>query len=64
MQVRGMRHPLLLQRSLPPLPPTPLARPQDLDTSFLDMATPSRAPAHNPPEGSPAQVLPQALTPL
>jgi len=65
MQVRGMRHPLLLQRSLPPLPPIPLTGPQDLDTNFLDMAVSGRAPAHNPAEGSPSQaILRHALTPL
>lgn len=58
-QVRGMRHPLLLQRSLPPLPPLLLAAAQDLDTSFLDMAGPlgSSVPAQAPPVAREAQVL-------
>ena len=59
MQVEGMRHPLLLQRSLPRLPPIPLTPAQDLDTSFLDLVGPpsSSTPVEAPPETSKPEVL-------
>ena len=40
VQVCGMRHPLLLQRSLPRLPAPPVSAPADFDfeTSHLDLA--------------------------
>lgn len=54
-----MRHPLLLQRSLPRLPPIPLTPAQDLDTSFLDLvgASGSSTPLEAPPEASKPEVL-------
>ncbi|CAL8471247.1 g10789 [Coccomyxa elongata] len=61
VQVEGMRHPLLLQRSLPPLPPIPLSPAQDLDTSFLDLVGP---PSSSTPVEAPAEApKPEALQP-
>lgn len=35
-QVMGMRHPLLLQKALPPLPELPSAACEDVELSYLD----------------------------
>jgi len=40
MQVGGMRHPLLLQKSLAPLPEAPSAASNDVELSYLDSFLP------------------------
>ena len=52
MQVRGMRHPLLLQKSLAPLPELPSAASNDVELSYLD----SFLPGADVPSQAPSQV--------
>ena len=51
MQVGGMRHPLLLQASLDPLPAPPSAASEDTELSYLD----SFAPGADVPKLAPSQ---------
>ena len=48
-----MRHPLLLQRSLPRLPQPPLAAPPDFETSHLDLL--EGVPGGSVPDQAPAE---------
>ncbi|KAK9844214.1 hypothetical protein WJX81_008230 [Elliptochloris bilobata] len=60
VRVRGMRHPLLLQRALPPLPEPPAAAEVDFASSHLNMlGPPPAAPARHKsdaPEAAPAEL--------
>lgn len=58
LQVEGMRHPLLLQGALAPLPQPPSAASEDVGTSYLD----SYAPGADVPRQSPSNQPPHPET--
>ena len=61
LQVEGMRHPLLLQGALAPLPQPPSAASEDVGTSYLDSYAPGahvprESPSYQPPHPEAHQV--------
>ena len=60
VRVRAMRHPLLLQRALPPLPVPPAAAEADLGASHLSML--GLPPP--PPPGQPARATTNGAVPV
>ncbi len=53
LQVEGMRHPLLLQGALAPLPQPPSAASEDLGMSYLDSYAPATDVPREPPSDRP-----------